>query len=37
MDTLADRTRARQVEAEPEEEHVRVHKDRDPNREGPER
>ena len=35
MDTSADRTRARQMEAEPEEEHVRVHKDGHPNQEGP--
>ena len=35
MDTLADRTRAQQAEAEPEEEHVRVHEDKDPNQEGP--
>ena len=35
MDTLADRTQAQQAEAEPEKEHIRVHEDRDPNREGP--
>ena len=35
MDTSADRTQARQIEAEPEEEHVRVHEEGDPNREGP--
>ena len=34
MDTLADRTRAQQMEAEPEEEHVRVHEEGDINQEG---
>ena len=37
MDTSADRTRARQIEAEPEGEHVRVYapKGEDPNQERP--
>ena len=35
MDTSADRTQVRQIEVEPEEEHVRVHEEGDPNREGP--
>ena len=37
MDTSADRTRARQMEADPEEEHVRVYapKGEDPNQERP--
>ena len=37
MDTSADRTRARQIEAEPEGEHVRVYapEGKDPNQERP--
>ena len=35
MDTSADKTQVRQIEVEPEEEHVRVHEEGDPNREGP--